>query len=58
MTADERYALKENIESARLAVKWVVDHAHRAHPYDAPYSLVALEHIEEALGILREADSR
>ena len=58
MTADERQTLKDNLDSARLAVKWVVEHAHRAHPYDAPYAVVALEHIEEAIGILREAESK
>lgn len=46
----------DNLDSARLAVKWVVDHEHRAHEYDRPYTVSALEHIETALQLLRPAD--
>jgi hypothetical protein len=58
LNADEKQMLTDNLESARLAVKWVVDHEQRAHEYDRPYAVLALDHIEEAQRILRESESR
>ena len=52
MTTDEVQELRDNLDSARLAVKWVVDHEHRAHEYDRPYAVMALDHIEAALGLI------
>jgi hypothetical protein len=39
MTAAERAEMEEHLESARLAAKWVVDHAERAHEYDRGYAM-------------------
>lgn len=45
--------LAEHIEGARLATKWVVDHADRANEYDRPYAVMALEHLTKARALLR-----
>jgi hypothetical protein len=42
MTQDGLYRLDELIDSGRLAAKWVVDHADRAHEYDRGYASEAL----------------
>jgi hypothetical protein len=54
MTADELAELEEHLESARLAAKWLVNHAHRANEYDRPYAVLALEHIQDAIKTIRD----
>jgi hypothetical protein len=52
-----RDALCHLLDSARLAIGWVVRHAHRnseeSRVYDLPYAQHALEELEKALAILR-----
>jgi hypothetical protein len=50
----DKNKMLEHIDEARLAVKWVVDHEHRAHSFDKPYAKLALEHLIEALRIARK----
>jgi hypothetical protein len=57
MNADDMVELEEHLKSACLAAKWVVEHAERAHEYDRPYADLALQHIEDALELLREYES-
>jgi hypothetical protein len=57
MNADDMVELDEHLKSARLAAKWVVDHAERAHEYDRAYAALALQHIEDALELLLEYES-
>jgi len=51
---DDTNKMLGHIDEARLAVKWVVDHEHRAHSFDKPYAKLALEHLIEALRIARK----
>lgn len=42
--------LRNRASEIRLAVKWLVDHADRAHEYDRPYAEHALDLLNKLLG--------
>lgn len=46
--SDSLRALSDDIEDARRALQWVVDHSDRAHEYDRPYADLALAHLNAA----------
>jgi predicted HAD superfamily Cof-like phosphohydrolase len=50
--SDSLRALSDDLEDARRALQWVVDHSDRAHEYDRPYADVALAHLNAARAAL------